>query len=184
MSEELEEECRAAMPHDNMDLSKLMVHAQQLEESQLKKKNRDAKKARSFESGSSKGMLHSQDNPRFKKMFSNKVPSKFPKARNDRVYNPKSQKGRGVDSPSEKPTCGKCGKKNRGECLVGSDNCFGCGISGHKVRDCPNVRGQEKGNSQAQSSCPTSEVPKRSRFYELKARGEQESSPDVATFLW
>ena len=32
--------------------------------------------------------------------------------------NPKSQKGRGTRSPSKKPTCGKCGKKYYGDCLV------------------------------------------------------------------
>ena len=53
--------------------------------------NREAKKARSYESGSSKGRLDIQDKPRSKKRFSNHVPSKFPKAHNDRVSYPKSQ---------------------------------------------------------------------------------------------
>ena len=35
--EDLVEYCRAAMLHDNMDLRRLMVHAQQVEESRRKK---------------------------------------------------------------------------------------------------------------------------------------------------
>ena len=49
------------------------------------------------------------------------------------------------------------------------------------VRDFPNVRIQGKGNSQAQSSGPNSEVPKRNRFYALEARGEQKISLNVVT---
>ena len=67
-------------------------------------------------------MLEIQDKPSFNNKFSNQVPSKFPKARDDRVYNPKSQKGRGTRSPIKKPTCGKCSKKHMDECLVGTDN--------------------------------------------------------------
>ena len=75
---EVEEECRVDMLHDNIYLSKFMVHAQQVEESQLRMKNLNAKKERYFEGDSSK----------FKNMFSNHVPSKFPKACSDRVPNP------------------------------------------------------------------------------------------------
>ena len=39
--EELEEECSAAILHDNMDLSRLSFHAQQVEESLLRKRNRE-----------------------------------------------------------------------------------------------------------------------------------------------
>lgn len=48
------------------------------------------------------------------------------------------KKKKGVDSPSEKSTCGNCG---RGECLVRSDNFVGCSKSGHKIINFPNVRG-------------------------------------------
>ena len=41
--EELEEECRAPMLHDYMDLTRLMVHAQQVEDSRLRKRNRETK---------------------------------------------------------------------------------------------------------------------------------------------
>ena len=50
VSEELEEEFHAAMLHDNMDISRLMVHTQKVEESHLRKKNREANKTSSFES--------------------------------------------------------------------------------------------------------------------------------------
>ena len=61
------------------------------------------------------------------KWVSSQVPTKFAKASGDRVSNPKYNKGRGTYSPTEKSTCGKCGKKHNGDCLKGTDNCFGCG---------------------------------------------------------
>ncbi|XP_069148008.1 uncharacterized protein [Solanum lycopersicum] len=89
--------------------------------------------------------------------------------------------GKSGNSPSDKPTCAKCSKKHRGEFLVGTRNCFGCGKEGHKVRDCPNVRSKEKGSVKAQSSGSTFYSPKKNRFYDLHSRGEQEESPDVVT---
>ena len=71
------------MLHDNINISRLMVHAQQVEESTLRRKNRESKRAKCSGSGSSKGKF------RFNKRFSNQVPSKFPKAHDDRVSNPK-----------------------------------------------------------------------------------------------
>ena len=41
---DLEEECREAMFHDFMDLSRLMVHFQQVEESRKKKHTRTGNK--------------------------------------------------------------------------------------------------------------------------------------------
>ena len=60
------------------------------------------------------------------------------------MSNPKYQKEKGTRSSNKKLTCGKCGKKHYGDCLVGMDNCFGCVKSGHNVRDCSNVKGQDK----------------------------------------
>ncbi|XP_069155809.1 uncharacterized protein [Solanum lycopersicum] len=164
-----------------MDISCLMVHAQQVEESRLKRKIRAAKRAKSYEGGISKRKLEIQDKPKFKKRFSNQVPSNIPKYHNDRVSNPRFKKERGGDSPSEKPTCGKYGKKHVVELLVGTNNCFGCGKSGHKVRDCPIVKGQGKGNKHAQARGPSSNTPKKNRFYALISKGDQEASPDVLT---
>ena len=91
---------------------------------------------------------------------------------------PKSQKGRNVDPPRERPTCGKCGKKHVGERLVGMNSWYGCGNSGHMVKDCPNVKCPGKANSHDQSNGPSSKDPKMNRFYALKARGEKEYSPN------
>ena len=97
--------------------------------------NREYKRVKSYEEGTSKGRLHIQDKPRFKKRVSKKFPSKFPKANKNKVSNPKSQKSTSGKSPSDKPTCSKCGNKHWGECLVGMGNLFGYGKEGHKVWD-------------------------------------------------
>ena len=65
--------------------------------------------------------LDVQEKSNFKKRFSSQVPSNFSKIRNDRVSNPNPQKGRSVDPPKERSTCGYCGKKYAGECLVGTN---------------------------------------------------------------
>ena len=85
VSNNIVEECCSAMLYENMDISHLMVHAQQVEEIRVKRKNRDAKRERSNEGGTSKGKLEIQDKPKFKKRLSNKVPTKFPMSRKDSV---------------------------------------------------------------------------------------------------
>ena len=70
--------------------------------------------------------------------------------------------------------------KHYGNSLKGTDNCFGCGKRGHKVRDFHNVRVQRKGNGQTQVTC-SNEAPKKNNFYALRSRGEQETSPDVVS---
>ena len=84
----------------------------------------------------------------------------------DRVSNPKFKRGKGTNSPNEKPTCNKCGKGYLGECLVGTGINFSGGKSGHKMRGFPNLKSQDKGIFQAQSS-GSSDDPKMNRFYAL-----------------
>ena len=71
-----------------------MVHDRQMEETRDRRKNKDAKRARSFDGGFSKGKLEIQDKPKFKKRVSNQVPSYFHKSREDRVTNSKFNKER------------------------------------------------------------------------------------------
>ena len=71
VSKDTKEECHASMVNDNIDLSRLMIHDQQVEESCLRKSNREAKKARYFERCSSKSRLDIQQKPKFKKKFPN-----------------------------------------------------------------------------------------------------------------
>ena len=94
------------------------------------------------------------------------------------MSNPKPQTGRNVDPLRERPTCGKCGKKHVGKCLVVTNSCDGCGKGGHMVKYCPNVRSEGKGNEQTLRSGPNSEAPKRNHFYAFKDSGKQENFPD------
>ena len=55
--DDLQEECNSAVLHANMNIYRLMVHAQHVEEARAKRKSRDAKRVKSFDSGSSKGRL-------------------------------------------------------------------------------------------------------------------------------
>ena len=96
------------------------------------------------------------------------------------MSNSKFKKRKGTNSLNEKPTYGMCGKKYYGDCLNKTDNCFSCGKTSHKMRDCPNMNIQYKGSGQAQASA-SSDALKKNRFYALRSRGEQEISPDVVT---
>ena len=82
------------------------------------------------------------------------------------MSNPKFKKGKGFKSLKENPTCGKCDKKHYGEFFKGTDNCFSCGKSGHKMRDCPNLKTQDRGSGQAQA-IGSSDAPKKNHFYAL-----------------
>ena len=77
------------MLHDNINISRLMVHARRVEEARSKRKSRYVKRSRSFDGNSSKNRIEIQENRIFKKRVSSQVPSKFPKASGDRVSNTK-----------------------------------------------------------------------------------------------
>ena len=122
-----------------------------------RKKNREVKKIKSFGNSSSKSGLDVKDKSNIKKWFSNQVPSNLSKNRNDRGSNPKPQQGRNVDTQKERPTFGKY----LGECLDGTNSCYGCRKGDHMVKDFPNVRSKSKGDIKNPPSVPDSKAPKR-----------------------
>ena len=97
------------------------------------------------------------------------------------MSNPNSQEGKGGGSQDEKPIFAKYGKKHLVKCLVGTNNCFGCGKSDHMVRSGPIHKTQVREGNQAQASCFNSDSPKKNHFYALYCTGDQEDSPDVVT---
>ncbi|XP_015078722.1 uncharacterized protein LOC107022637 [Solanum pennellii] len=129
-----------------------MVHAQQIERTRLKRKNKDDKRARPYDEGNK-----------------------------DRVYNPKPQGVKGGGLQSEKPNCAKCGKRHMGKCLVETDNCFSCGRSGHLVKDFPMSKTQGRESYQTQASGLNCDAPRKNHFYALNSKGDQEDSPNVVT---
>ncbi|XP_049378070.1 uncharacterized protein LOC125842809 [Solanum stenotomum] len=138
---------------------------QGVKEIRLRKKNREVKRARFDDGNSSKGKFEGQSGPRFKKKFSNQSSSNAPKTNKYKVSNPKPQAGNRGGSSMEKLTCAKCGKKHEGKCLVGMGVCYGCGKSGHQLKDCPTRMAKGKEGNQSPPSGSNPNAPKKNHFY-------------------
>ena len=69
--DDLVEEWSSSMLHDNMDISRLMVHAQEVELTRIKRKNKEFKRSKAYKGGTSKDKLEIQDKPRFTKRVTN-----------------------------------------------------------------------------------------------------------------
>ncbi|KAH0758100.1 hypothetical protein KY290_021593 [Solanum tuberosum] len=137
VSEMVVKECRTAMFIGDMDISRLMVHAQQIEEEKLKEKSREVKKAKTGDRNFSHARSDGQGRPRFRQWVSGL-----------RVFNPKPQGGNGGGSSLPRFTCGKYGKKHEGKCLADTYGCFSYGKSGHKMRDFPMLTAKRREGKQ------------------------------------
>ena len=104
IAEDLEEECRAAMLHDSMDLSRLMVHVHQVEESRKRKHTRAGNMSRQVEENFSRKIKTAiRDKPRFiKGIFHQRESSSF-KGRYDRYSDPRFKRNSVVNTPQEIP---------------------------------------------------------------------------------
>ncbi|XP_049364488.1 uncharacterized protein LOC125829282 [Solanum verrucosum] len=119
--------------HD-MDIARLMTHAQQIEEAKLKGKAREKKRSINDDGDSSH-------------------------VRSD----------------------GHGRSRNRQRWLAGSEGCFSCGESGHKMRNCPKMKAKGREGKQVAPSGSDGNTLKKNMFYALQARGEQECPLDVTT---
>ncbi|XP_069145837.1 uncharacterized protein [Solanum lycopersicum] len=186
---DLEEDCRAAMLHDNMDLSRLMMHVQQVEDSRKRRGVRDVRRPRPQDQagpshGGHRNNFGVREQPKFKKGQQSAGNSDPQRNTTPRGGRPEPKRGNGGEMQRPRKTCTKCGRMHLGECRQGTNACFGCGKSGHMVIDCPQNRGQAGGNAQPRPTphnAAAAEPPKRNRFYALKGREEQEKSADVVT---
>ncbi|XP_049374796.1 uncharacterized protein LOC125839851 [Solanum verrucosum] len=159
----------AILVHDK-DISRLMVHAQQIEKEKLKERSRENKRPRNGDANFSHTRSDGHGRPRFNK---------------EKVSNPKPQGG---GNGSSLPNCAKCGRNHEG--IEGSNACFGCGKMDHKIRDCTTVSKKEGDSRRRAQPYPSSgpsgsglNAPKKNRFYALQTRGEQEGSTYVVTSM-
>uniref|UniRef100_M1DRV3 Polyprotein n=1 Tax=Solanum tuberosum TaxID=4113 RepID=M1DRV3_SOLTU len=168
-----------------MDLSRLMVYAQQMENEKLQGNNKEVKRARTGEGNFSNAKSDGQGRQRFKQRFSYQGSSSTPRVDKDKdsVSNPKPQGGNSGGSYVARPNCAKCGRKHEGKCLVGSDGCYGCGKSSHNMRDCLVLMDKGREVKQTPPSCSNSNARKQNRFYALHSRDPGATLSFVISFV-
>uniref|UniRef100_M1DME5 Gag-pol polyprotein n=1 Tax=Solanum tuberosum TaxID=4113 RepID=M1DME5_SOLTU len=127
VSNMVRKECRTEMLLHDMNISRLMVYAQQKKDEKLQGNNREVKRARTGDGNFSNAKSDGQGRQRLKQWFSNQGSSSAPpRANNDWGSNPRPQGGNSGGSYVARPNCAKCGRKHAGKCLVGSDGFYGC----------------------------------------------------------
>ena len=129
--EDVEKECQKDILHDNKDLGRFIVHAQQDKESLRRKRGRESEKSRpshQFGLSNGKNSFGVRDRPKFMKDHKhsgNPTPSN----------NTNAEKVNDRNAQRDQKTCGKCGLVHVGECMEGFNGCYGCGKSGHVIKD-------------------------------------------------
>ncbi|XP_049357062.1 uncharacterized protein LOC125821721 [Solanum verrucosum] len=153
VSELVVKECCMAMLFHGIDIARLMIHAQQIEEEKLKERSRETKRSRIGDGNFSHARSDGHGRPRYRQRFSGQGSSNSPKFHKKRVSNPKPQGGGGGSSL---PNCAECGRNHECKCLEGSNTCFGCGKMDHKMRNCPSVEKNEGDSPRRAQPYPSS----------------------------
>ncbi|XP_049365739.1 uncharacterized protein LOC125830604 [Solanum verrucosum] len=165
-----------------MDISCLMVHAEQIEGEKLKGKYIETKRVKTGDGNFSHARSDGHVRPRFQQRFSFQGYSNAPpKVYKDKVSSPKPEEGNGSGSSLPMFSCIMCGKKHEGKCITDTDGCLRFGKSGLKMRDFPMLTTKGREGKQALYSGSSSNAPKQNQLNALQTRGEQEGSPDVVT---
>ena len=145
ISDQLSNECRSTMLIPNMDIYRLMVYAEHIEEQKLKQVGRDLKKVITKE-GNSKSMFEEQDKPTFHKRFSYQISPNSPSFNNIKECTTKTNGGKGGRCDVDKTLCAKCDKRHEGKFLVGMRNSYGCCKIGYMKIDFSMVKDQGREN--------------------------------------
>lgn len=105
MSNMVEKDCSTTMFLHYMDISHLMVFAQQVEEEKIKEESSDKKRSRKEDDDRSHARSDGHGRLRLREKFSRKSSSIIPKFNQERVSNPMSQDN---SSGVLLPGCNKC----------------------------------------------------------------------------
>ena len=81
----------------------------------------------------------------------------------------------------ERTNSAKFGKHHEGKCVDGTEIFYGCGKSGHQLKDCPICASKGKESTQTPTNTQNPNDPKNNYFYSLCSKGDQEGYPDVVT---
>ncbi|KAH0679464.1 hypothetical protein KY284_020549 [Solanum tuberosum] len=187
-----------------MDISRLMVYVQQVEEEKLRdrEEHRSKKVKTGNKSGQHKGSVNRSSFHKQKGPAPSSASAPAPRNRGD--YNgqnsqdfrarPAQSRSSVAQGGSLTHACARYGRTHPGKCCDGQTGCFKCGQEGHLMKEFPkNRQGSGNPGNRAQSSSvapPDRAAPRgatsgtgggANRLYAITSRHEQENSPDVVT---
>ena len=81
----------------------------------------------------------------------------------------------------DRTTCVKCCKKHEGKFLSNMGICYGCGKSGHQLKDYRIRMPKRMKSTQDPTNNTKPDASKKNCFYALRSRGDKEESPDNVT---
>uniref|UniRef100_M1DQA4 Gag-pol polyprotein n=1 Tax=Solanum tuberosum TaxID=4113 RepID=M1DQA4_SOLTU len=126
--------------------------------------SREVKRARTNDGKFPNAMFDTQGRPKSKQRYSSQDSSNTPRFDQDK----------GCGSPLPNSTCTKCGRIHYGKFLAVMDGFYGCGNSGHKMRDFPVLKAKGREDKQVATSGIDLKPKKKNRFYSLQSRDDQD----------